>query len=192
MEHTATEEPLLTDYIQVGQDVIWGGGRELVAGQHAMKQFVESTRSAYPDMLIEALDYAPADMEQGGRCTSATHQTVTPACNVQRTAMELAHSMQPDWMNAWVLCTVGKLWRRSRRSVIACAGLRMDAQGFGSHRRLACRVYCRWQGQATFLGPGTYHGQKPTSHASVFTGVSIFSFADHKHITRVVRLAQRR
>lgn len=97
----------------VHQDVIWGGGRELVAGQNAMKAFVRDTRSAYPDMRIEAVDFAPAEMDQGGR------------------------------------------------------------------------VYCRWQGSATFLGPGLYHGQKPTAHASVMSGVSIFSFAEHKHITKV-------
>lgn len=36
-----------------------------------------------------------------------------------------------------------------------------------------------------------YHGQKPTNHASSLTGVSIFSFEDHKHISKVVRTASR-
>ena len=50
------------------QDVIWGGGRELVAGQTALKQFVQDTRVAYPDMVIEAVDIATADLSGGGRC----------------------------------------------------------------------------------------------------------------------------
>ena len=48
---------------------------------------------------------------------------------------------------------------------------------------VACRIFCRWQGSATNLGP--YHGGKPTNHASSITGVSIFSFADREHITKV-------
>jgi len=96
----------------VHQDIIWGGGRELVVGLSALKTFVSSTRKAYPDIQVEAVDLATADLDHGGR------------------------------------------------------------------------VFCQWQGTATNLGP--YHGHKPTSHASILTGVSIFHFADdHEHMTKI-------
>lgn len=39
-----------------------------MAGQTALKKFVCDTRVAYPDMVIEALDVATADLSEGGRC----------------------------------------------------------------------------------------------------------------------------
>ena len=60
------------------QDVIWGGGRGLVAGQNAMKNFVQSTRSAYPDMMIEAVDFATSDLEHGGKCAYSRPPAAAP------------------------------------------------------------------------------------------------------------------